>query len=103
MHSQMRESMLIDEAKWVTKVAIVVCGLTLPFVLFFGSPHNYGALHKIAVVLDLPFYLLQEDLTKNLGSQPIVFNIVFVLLLIGWTFAIVALGRSAYLALRSRV
>jgi hypothetical protein len=73
------------------------------FCTFLGSPHNYGALHKIAVVLDLPFYLLQEDLTKNLGSQPIAFNIVFVLLLIGWTFAIVALGRSAYLALRSRV
>jgi hypothetical protein len=52
----MRESMVIREAKWAMIVAIAVCGLTLPFVLFFGSPHNFGVLHQIAVVLALPFF-----------------------------------------------
>ena len=98
----MRESMLIREAKWAMKVAIAACSLTLPFVLFFGSPHNIGALHQIAVVLGLPFFLIAEDLTKRLGSWPIAFNIAFFLLVIGWTFAIVALLRSAYLVLRPR-
>ena len=96
----MRESMVIREAKWAMIVAIAVCGLTLPFVLFFGSPHNFGVLHQIAVGLALPFFLIAEDLTKSLGSAPIIFSIVFLLLIIGWNFAIVALVRGVYLVLR---
>ena len=66
----MRESMLLREAIWAMKVAIAACGLTLPFVLFFGSPHNLEVLHQIAVVR-APFFLIAEDLTKGLGSWPI--------------------------------
>ena len=67
----MRESMLLREAIWAMKIAIAACGLTLPFVFFFGSPHNMEVLHQIAVVLALPFFLIAEDLTKGLGSWPI--------------------------------
>ena len=52
----MRESMLLREAIWAMKIAIAACGLTLPFVFFFGSPHNMEVLHQIAVVLALPFF-----------------------------------------------
>ena len=56
------------EVKWASRVAIVITGPILLFVLFFGSIHaGNGLLHQAAVLLDLPFFLVAEWLTRVAG------------------------------------
>ena len=70
--------------KWALKVASSASVVIIPFVLMFGSPHNFGFLHYFAVVLSLPFQLIAEVLTSALGHSEVLFDTVFVLLIWGW-------------------
>ena len=53
--------------------------------------------HRAAVVLDLPFFLVAEELTKVAGQSRVLFNVIFVILEIVWVFCIVLLLRLIYI------
>ena len=92
------------EVKWACRVAIVLTGPILLFVLFFGSPHhrNDDLLHQAAVLLDLPFFLVAEWLTRVAGLSKLLFNIVFFLIQVLWVFLIVLVLRLFYVFIAGR-
>ena len=91
------------EAKWASRVAIVLSGPIILFVLFFGSPHRgKDLLHQVAVVLDLPFFLVAEELTEIAGGSRVLFNVAFFLIEIVWVFLIVLVLRLIYVLIAGR-
>ena len=91
------------EVTWASRLAVVLSGPIILFVLFFGSPHRGNdLLHQAAVLLDLPFFLLAEEFTEIAGQWKILFNIAFFLIEIVWVFLIVLVLRLIYVFLAGR-
>ncbi len=85
------------EVKWSCRVAIVIIVPILLFVLFFGSIHaGNGSLHQAAVLLNLPFFLVAEWLTRVVEESRFLFNLVFFLIQVLWVFLIVLVLRLSY-------
>ena len=90
-----------DQVKWTLKVASATSVGVIPFVLAFGSPHNIGFLHLLAVLLSVPFQLFAEELTATLGRSEVIFDVVFLFLIWGWMVLCVYVTKLSYDFLRS--
>ena len=90
-----------EQLKWALKVASAASVVVIPFVLGFGSPHNFGLVHQVAVLLALPFQLFAEELTAALGDSEVLFDVVFLFLIWGWMVFCVYVTKLSYGLLRS--